>query len=361
MNLRYPYCFALAAMLVSASVSSVAHADAIAWRKDYAAARAESAASGRPLLLHFGATWCGPCKRVERKVFTNPEAIAVINAQFVPVKIDVDDHPELKKQFTVSSIPADLVVAPDGRIVQRETGDKTAAVYVASLRRAQTYYVQSVAAARRAVPQMPAMQMSAMGGAHANQAVVAGVGFQASPQVIGPPRGHQSVAPATPSAMSRQQPFPVQQPIPHQVIPQQFAVQQPVARPPVAQQPPTVASVGPAGSPFVFEGFCPVSLTERGEWTAGRKEYGLRHRGRTYLFAGPDEWQRFNANPDKYTPLASGFDPVLLVDANQQVDGRRCHGVTYQGQVLLFASEETLGRFVQDKDRYVALVRRTVR
>ena len=128
---------------------------------------------------------------------------------------------------------------------------------------------------------------------------------------------------------------------------------------PVAQQPTSAPAVAPpAGNPpLALDGFCPVSLVEGAKWTAGRREFGLRHRGRTYLFAGPQQWQQFNANPDKYAPLASGFDPVLMVDARQQVDGQRRHGVTYRGQVLLFSSEETLGRFSRDPERYASLVR----
>jgi YHS domain-containing protein/thiol-disulfide isomerase/thioredoxin len=322
------------------------------------------------MLLHFGATWCGPCQQVERNVFTNPDAVAAINAQFVPVKIDVDQHPELKDQFTVGPIPADLVVAPGGRVLQRDSGAKSAADYVASLQRAATYYGQSVAygknvaAASPPVPTMPVIGVGHTTGfgpttaqnpatQHAstqNPAVFSGVGYQAPAQNFAPPQ--------------------------QQLVPQQPFVQQPFAQPPVTQQPigqqstvqqsapyqqmagPVAAAATPSGNPpLSLDGFCPVRLAERGEWTPGLKEYGLRHRGRTYLFAGPDEWQRFNADPDKYAPLASGFDPVLIVDARQQVDGDRKHGVTYRGQVLLFSSEETLGRFSRDPQRYAALLR----
>lgn len=108
--------------------------------------------------------------------------------------------------------------------------------------------------------------------------------------------------------------------------------------------------------PLGLEGYCPVTLTDRGAWTEGRAQWGARHRGRTYLFAGPEQQQAFLANPDRYAPALSGDDPVLAFESGRSTPGRRAYGVTYQSRMYLFASPETRATFSANPDRYTARV-----
>ena len=50
--------------------------------------------------------------------------------------------------------------------------------------------------------------------------------------------------------------------------------------------------------PVGLEGYCPVMLAERGVWVEGRAQWGVRHRGRTYLFAGADVFHIIQNNRD---------------------------------------------------------------
>ena len=121
---------------------------------------------------------------------------------------------------------------------------------------------------------------------------------------------------------------------------------------------PTVA-VGPdpyGSMPLGLEGYCPVTLAEKGEWTEGRAQWGARHRGRTYLFAGPEQQQAFMAAPDRYAPALSGDDPVAVVDQGKSLPGRRAYGVTYQSRMYLFSSPETRAQFAANPERYTAPV-----
>ncbi|MEX0714666.1 MAG: hypothetical protein WD278_20175, partial [Pirellulales bacterium] len=77
--------------------------------------------------------------------------------------------------------------------------------------------------------------------------------------------------------------------------------------------------------------------------------------GRTYLFTGPAEQEIFLANPDEYSPVISGHDPVLAMDRNQNVPGRREFGVFgLDGRVYLFASPESRDAFERNPNRYSA-------
>ena len=88
-----------------------------------------------------------------------------------------------------------------------------------------------------------------------------------------------------------------------------------------------------------------MQLVENSRWQPGKKAWGAIHRGRTYLFAGPEEQRRFLANPDRYAPVSSGDDVVLLLEQGRSVSGYREHGLQFDGHVYLFAGEGTLEKF----------------
>lgn len=109
----------------------------------------------------------------------------------------------------------------------------------------------------------------------------------------------------------------------------------------------------PGGSmPVGLEGYCAVSLVDKRQWIEGRAKWGVRHRGRTYLFAGPEEQKAFLANPDRYAPGLSGDDPVLATDLGRKVPGQRQYGVSYRSKIYLFSSPDTKAAFEADPQKY---------
>jgi len=106
--------------------------------------------------------------------------------------------------------------------------------------------------------------------------------------------------------------------------------------------------------PVGLEGYCPVTLAERGVWVEGRAQWGVRHRGRTYLFATAEQQKAFLADPDRYAPALSGDDPVMAFDAGKSTPGQRRYGVTYQSRTYLFASTETRDAFAANPQRYTS-------
>jgi YHS domain-containing protein len=110
-----------------------------------------------------------------------------------------------------------------------------------------------------------------------------------------------------------------------------------------------------------LDGYCPVHLAEKQQWVPGNRQWGVIHRGRTYLFASPACKERFLTEPDRFSPILSGNDPVVAVDQGQIAPGRREHGVFFSGQIVLFASESSLERFYQNPDRYAAAMTTTQR
>jgi len=75
-----------------------------------------------PVLVDFWASWCGPCQMVGPVV----EEVAGEVTDAKICKVNVDEQPELARQFRVMSIPT-LMVFKDGQAVKREVGAKSKA------------------------------------------------------------------------------------------------------------------------------------------------------------------------------------------------------------------------------------------
>ena len=78
---------------------------------------AEVIRSDKPVLLDFWATWCGPCRMIAPAV----EQIAQEHPEYKVGKINVDEEPELTREFGIMSIPS-LFVVKNGEIVQEAVG-----------------------------------------------------------------------------------------------------------------------------------------------------------------------------------------------------------------------------------------------
>ncbi len=161
--------------------------------------------------------------------------------------------------------------------------------------------------------------------------------WQKSPEIPKPSAGATATPPTMPPAL----------PLGPGVTPATTA-----AMPAAAPQTPDTYGSMPVG----LEGYCPVTLAEKGQWTEGRAQWGARHRGRTYLFASEEQQRAFLADPDRYAPALSGDDPVLACDKGTSAPGQRRYGVTYQSRMYLFSTPETRSQFAANPNRYVGRV-----
>jgi thiol:disulfide interchange protein len=101
---------------------------AVGWREDYEGALREAKQGGRLVLLDFYANWCGPCRAMEREVFSRPELAGKIERLVIPVKVDLSAErrsraaTEVAGRFDVSVVPTFLVIDGNERVVARRSG-----------------------------------------------------------------------------------------------------------------------------------------------------------------------------------------------------------------------------------------------
>jgi len=274
---------------------------------DFKKARAESKRLNRPLLIHFYAEWCGPCRRMDADVLYNQEFLKTIRKQFVAVKLDIDDHLELAEQFSVRSVPSDVFAAPSGKVLTQSTGYQGKQKYLAQLARVDAEW-------GRSQKLLLAKQNRSKTGIKISPA---------SPIRRDNP-GMKWIA-SNPQKPGR-------------------AAPQHLSKNPAGHRVKQRVGLG---------GYCPVSLWHQRKWQRGKEQFALSHRGIIYKMASVTEWRLFKAKPGQYVPRLLGCDPVILWDTDRAVAGHPKYAAYFDRELYLFASAETRARFRETPRRFV--------
>jgi hypothetical protein len=75
----------------------------------------------KPILLGISAKWCHWCHTMDRLTYSNKEIIEFINNNFVPIRVDTDERPDVNDRYNVGGWPTTAVLAHDGEIVSAAT------------------------------------------------------------------------------------------------------------------------------------------------------------------------------------------------------------------------------------------------
>jgi thioredoxin 1 len=69
-------------------------------------------------------TWCGPCKLLQKNVFTRADVAQVFNKNFINVKFDMEsgEGPMLAEKYPLQGYPTLFFINPDGKMVKEVIG-----------------------------------------------------------------------------------------------------------------------------------------------------------------------------------------------------------------------------------------------
>ncbi len=103
----------------SAAESGIKFTDA-AWRDVLKQAKAQK----KIIFLDAYASWCGPCKMLQKNVFTQKSVGDYYNGRFINVKMDMEkgEGPALMQVYPLEAYPTLLFIDGNGRVLKKVLG-----------------------------------------------------------------------------------------------------------------------------------------------------------------------------------------------------------------------------------------------
>lgn len=100
--------------------------------KNFAEVLAKAQQENKKVFVDFYTVWCGPCKLMSQKVFTETEIGTYFNEKFVNYQINAEDKAfaEQVKKYQVAAYPTLLILDAAGNVLGRQEGALDAAHFL---------------------------------------------------------------------------------------------------------------------------------------------------------------------------------------------------------------------------------------
>lgn len=113
------------AALLLLLTGGILHAEGVHFYKgSWQEALDRAAKENKYIMVDAYTDWCGWCKVMDKETFTDPDVAAVVNENFIPVKINFEEGIgiDLSMKFRVNSYPTILFFNPSGQLVHIQHG-----------------------------------------------------------------------------------------------------------------------------------------------------------------------------------------------------------------------------------------------
>ncbi len=85
----------------------------------------EADKTGKLIFLDAYTDWCGPCKAMSRRTFTDVNVGELFNSKFINLKVEMEKNPigpELARRYGVRSYPSMFFINGKGKVVKKIIG-----------------------------------------------------------------------------------------------------------------------------------------------------------------------------------------------------------------------------------------------
>jgi thioredoxin 1 len=91
------------------------------YRNSFAETMTLAKQQNKPIFLDIYATWCGPCKRMKKYVFTNTELGTYFNNHFINLSLNAEasEGNTLCRKYGIESYPTMCFINPDGSLIKK--------------------------------------------------------------------------------------------------------------------------------------------------------------------------------------------------------------------------------------------------
>jgi len=115
--------FALPVLAVAETKTESGHGKGpIEWQSWKPGLFDQAKAENRFVILDLEAVWCHWCHVMDEKTYRDPKVVELLNARYLPVRVDQDANPDLSNRYGDWGWPATIVFAPDGSEIVKRRG-----------------------------------------------------------------------------------------------------------------------------------------------------------------------------------------------------------------------------------------------